>query len=353
MLITPFYGQILILVLLAVCCLRTYFVENTRLDALALFAPLTLVITILQILNWGLNISEVVLLILTIIVFITNYRSFIRFCNHLYVDTYSLAFVISSSISLVLIVVAGIFLTLNRPIPLDAEKYQVKISSTYYSANSDGTYTESTDVFDDKSLKLTVYEPSLDNKNRESDIILFMVPDKRAPKMAYEPYLILMAKTGYKIYFGEFGFTTVDDYARLKSHTILRRNLIHDSRQYDNPVEYFLKNSKYFYAYAHEYEVLTNIADKKEAHLKKFAVVGDGICALSFARIQNPARPVYAGISLNTIPEYKTAGYGFIEQMDPLYAKFRFGLKQDRTNHVPSYAAMITKNALEAVNDIK
>lgn len=348
MLITPFFGEVLILTMMAVCCLRTYFIKKTRLDALSTFAPLALVISLLQIVSWGFNFCEILLLLISLIVFIVNYRSFVKFCNHLYVDTYSTPFIVFSSISLALIIFAAVVFTMNIPRPLSPKKYQVKIESTYFSKQSDGTYKVSDDIFVDKSLKLTVYSPSEENTNEKKDTVILFVPDKRAAALAYEPYLVLLARSGYKIYCGNFNFSTVEGTNKYLPDAVSRRNLIHNVRKANSDSEYFDANQKYYKAYAREFEILSKIADDNESVLKKFVAVGDGASGSCFDKIVNPSRNIVAAFSLTTVDEYKTSGYGFIQQTDPLYAAMRYGIKQDKTNFVPSYAVMKTRNVIEA-----
>lgn len=348
MLITPFFGEILILSVLAICCLRTYFITNTRRDSLALFAPFAVLLNVLQIINWGFNISEILILIITIIVAGTNWRSFIRFCNHLYVDEYSTPFIVSSSISLVLIIFMGVVLHINYPRLISPSKYQVTVETTYYNKGSDVNYSLNTELFGDKSLKLTVYSPE-ETKAAETDKIVLFVPDKRASTIAYQPYLVLLAKQGYKIYCGEFGFSTLTNSSGFRFDPGLRFKLIHQTKKAENEAEFFEHNPKYYLAYAKEFEILSKIADKLEDSSKKFVLVGDASSGRCFNRITNPARPISAAFNLSSVSDYKTSGFGFIEYTDPLYAKLRFGVRGNRTYFVPSYAATLTKNVIEAV----
>ncbi|MCQ2600143.1 MAG: hypothetical protein MJ184_02130 [Treponema sp.] len=353
MLITPFFGEVLILTMMAVCCLRTYFIKKTRLDAITTFAPLAFVISILQIISWGFNFCEILLFLISLIVFIVNYRSFIRFCNHLYVDTYSTSFIVFSSISLALIIFAAVVFTLYMPQPLSPKKYQVTVTSTYFSKQKDGSYKEADDLFIDKSLKLTVYSPSLENTDKTKNTVVLFVPDKRAGALAYEPYLVLLAKSGYKVYCGNFDFSTVEGNLKFLPTAVSRRNLIHNVRREDSDKKYFDANPQFYDAYAREFEILIKIADAIEPKSRYFAIVCDGVAENCFYKIKNPARPIAASFDLAKVSEYKTSGYGFIQQTDPLYAAMRYGLKKDKIYFVPSYAVMKTKNAIEGSNDIE
>lgn len=347
MLITPFFGEVLILTMMAVCCLRTYFIKKTRLDAITTFAPLAFVISILQIISWGFNFCEILLFLVSLIVFIVNYRSFIRFCNHLYVDTYSTPFIVFSSISLALIIFATVICIIYMPQPLSPKKYQVTVTSTYLSKQKDGSYKESDDLFADKSLKLTVYSPSSENADKTINSVVLFVPDKRAAALAYEPYLVLLAKSGYKVYCGNFNFSTVEGNLKFLPTSVSRRNLIHNVRKEASDKKYFDANPQFSDAYAKEFEILIKIADAIEPKSKYFAVVCDG-ASDCFYKIKNPARPISASFDFARVSEYKTSGYGFIQQTDPLYAAIRYGLRKDKTYFIPSYLVTKTKDAIEA-----
>ncbi len=349
---TPFFGQMLVLAILAVTCLRVYFISKTRIDSLVLFAPLAFFITILQIFANGLTIASWLVLCLSFIVFFINWRGVIRFCNHLFVDTYSIAFLISSSFCLVFTIFLAVVLILNIPVTLNPKKYAVQKDKINFYKSDYGEFTkEAEHPFKNPDVIITTYSPDSKQKNYENDFVILFTPDKRAPKDAYEPYFILLAKAGFKVYAADFGFGTITSAEKVKIEPLLYQNLVFKSRK--NSKTFFSQNTQYKTAYEKEYEMLSKIADNEEAHLKKFIIVGDGITAESFGQIKNPARTIYACISLNQIGEYKTSGFGFIEQSDPLLANIFFGLKKDKKCFVPSYAVLKTKQIIGALDDIK
>lgn len=348
MLITPLYGEVLILFILIVCCLRTYFIKTTRLDSLASFSVLALGLSIVQILNWGFNLCELIVFVVSAVVFIVNYRSFVRFCNHLYIDSYTKFFITASSIALALVVFSTVILFCNAPYILSPKKYHVSVESFSYAKQDDGTYKESSDLFGDKRLKLSIYSPDRENPNKNDTVILF-VPDKRAGLLAYEPYFVLLAKSGYKVYCGRFDFSTVNDSKSVKINSFLQRKLIQEVRKENSEKKYFSEHPEYYNAYAKEFEVLSSIADERESVLKKFVIAGDGASGDCFNRITNPARKIYKCFSLSSVDEYKTSGFGFIQQTDPLSARMLYGLKPDRNSFIPSYSVMKTKQAFEDI----
>ncbi|MGN0739835.1 MAG: hypothetical protein ACI4LX_06655 [Treponema sp.] len=347
---TAFYGEILILLLIIVICSRVFFIKHTRIDSIVLFAPLVLVLAILQIFAWGLNISELIIFYFSFFIFFINWRGFLRFCNRLYVDTYSSLFIVFSAISLISAIGLIVFFCIFSPLHLNAEKYQVNVGKKFFTKNPYAEYVEAPETAAKKDLKLTVYSPDIKQEREEQNEIILFVPDKRAARLSYEPYLILLAKYGYTVYKADFGFADVQPEQKINLHFLKQHKMT--KTYFKNPEKFYDEYSSYEDIYAREYEILSAIADKTEPHTKQFVIVADGLAEKSLYKIKNPARQIELCFLMSSIPEYKTSGFGFIEQADPVTAKLKFNLKKDRTFFVPSYMAMKTKTAIEAKNDI-
>lgn len=350
MFITAFYGEILILLLIIIICSRVFFIKHTRIDAIVLFAPFVFILAILQIFAWGLNIAEQVVFYFSLFIFFINWRGFLRFCNRLYVDTYSRVFIVFSAVSLVFAIGLIVFLCIFSPLHLTAEKYQVTVETKFFTKNSVSEYIEVPENSIKKDFKLTVYSPDRKQTREEKNEILLFVPDKRAARLSYEPYLILLAKYGYTVYKADFGFADVQHEQKINLNFLKQRKMT--KTYFKSPEKFYEKYSYYEELYAKEYELLSDIVDKIEPHIKQFVILADGLAEKSFDKIKNLARPIELYFFMSSIPEYKTSGFGFIEQTDPVTAKLKFNLKKDRTFFVPSYMAMKTKMAIEAQNDI-
>lgn len=345
MIITPIYGELLILAMLAICCLRIYFIKEPRLDALALFSPFALLISILQILSWGINLNELIVFALSFIVSFTNYRALFRFLNHLYVDSYSKAFIISSSIMLCAILFFTVVLLIYIPRPLNPEKNQVKVETTYYSKDKNGIYAEPTSLFCKKNLKLTIYSPL--ELNQEKDTVVLFIPDKRAGEDAYQPYLVLLAQNGYKVYYGDFDFSNIQTISKFTPKFISRVNLIRAVNNSPSESQFFNLHLEYQNAYAKEFEVLSQIANKKEPLIKKFIIAGDASSIRCFYDIKNSPRTIKTFYDLSKTAGYTTQGLGFLEYSAPLYAKLFYQIESNYTYAVPSEAVTKTKQKIE------
>lgn len=341
---TPFFGEMMILGLLFIICARVFFIRKTRIDSIVVFSPITFIFLALQILAWNLGYAEIILTILVCIVVFINHRAFLRFCNHLFVDSYSLLFFITSFILLVLITLSGILFFRFRPVQLDAKKYKVLKQVEYFSGDFSEGFSKSDNLNAKKNLKLITYSPDKKASGKDSDAVILFVPDKRADLFDYDSYLTLLAKEGFTVYAGEFGFSTVQQ-KKFSVDFIRKKYLINLSLK--DKVKYAAVTKEFPDTYAHEFETLCKIADEREAKVKKFFVCADGTVTGGFPRLQNTARFIYGGISLNSIPEYKTSGFGFIEQSDPLFAKIKFNLNREQFAFTASYCVLKTKNAVQ------
>lgn len=346
MLMTPFYGELLILILIVIICSRVFLTEHTKIDSIVLFAPLAFALSVLQIVSWGLNIAEVILFYFSFFVFFINWRGLIRFCNRLYIDTYSPLFITSSSICLIAAVLLGVLFSLYAPLRLNPQNYSVAVEQTFFTEISGGEYIEATDISQKKNVKLTVYSPDRKKTKLDKDDVILFIPDKRTAPLAYDPYLILLAKYGYTIYKADFGFSKVPRDVKRMIPVLEQQRMIKKSLK--NPGAFDKDYAPYENVYAEEFEILSRIADKKEAHIKRFVIAGDGLVEKSFGKIKNPARPIHHSFPLSSVSEYKTNGFGFIQQTNPMTAKLHFDLERDKTFFAPSYSALKTKDSIEA-----
>lgn len=344
----PLYAQLLILFLIAISSARVFFINKTRLDSLVLFIPLSVFLLLIESFAWGYGISEIILTNLVFFAILVNYKSFFRFCNHLLVDTYSIVFTIFSTLLLILTIVTTLFFIINKPIYFNDSKLQIKSETKYLSGTFNTGFSESDELFQTKNLALTIYTPNQNQHNYQNDYTVLFVPDKRAKFSAYEPLLKLLAKSGFKVYAGDFGFSTIPDTNIFIPDFIKQNSLIAKSKK--DGVKYFTSDENNFYldVYAKEYEVLSQIANQSEPVSKKIIIVADEGPALCATRIKNQARQIVMFHNIALISEYKTPGFGFVQQSDPILAKIKYKLDRDITGYTPSYVVMKIKSAINA-----
>lgn len=344
----PLYSQLLILAILAISSMRVFYFRQTGSDSFVLLIPFALVVLFFESIAWGYSVNEIILTNLIIIAAIINYKSFFRLINRLKVDSYSLSFTLVSLCYLLIIVATAILFTVCKPVYLNADKLQIKTETVYLSGTLQNGFSESDDFFQSKNLCLTVYTPDSNKGNYQNDYAVIFIPDKRAHFSAYDPFLKLLAKSGFKVYAGDFGFSTVPSKSKINIDFVRQHSLNLKSKKLD--VEYFNlpENNYYLDVYAKEYEIISQIADKKEPVTKKFIIIADAGPALAASRIKNTPRPIVMLHNISLIPEYQTPGFGFVQQADPLLASFRFHLSRDKKGYYPGYVVMKIKNAIKS-----
>ena len=121
--LTPWTGEILALGMLFVLNARVFWTRRTRIDALSLLGPFSVLTITLSAFAWGLRSANIAILALSLVCAVINYRSLVRFSQQLFVDSYSLKFFITS----VILLIATIFLLFievsGRPVRLQTRRY--------------------------------------------------------------------------------------------------------------------------------------------------------------------------------------------------------------------------------------
>ena len=85
-----FYGELLVIILLLVANGRILFIKNAKKDSLVMLSPFAFLLSIIQILNWGVDIVTLLTLVLSILVLLSNFHALFRYSERLYIDHYSI-----------------------------------------------------------------------------------------------------------------------------------------------------------------------------------------------------------------------------------------------------------------------
>ena len=179
---------------------RVFWTRRTRIDALSLLGPFSVLTIILSAFAWGLRSANIAIMALSIVCAVINYRSLVRFSQQLFVDSYSLKFFITS----VILLIATIFLLFveisGRPVRLQTRRYNVDVQREFFSAPIGDEFLElkkSERVQDKRNLTLYTFYNS--NPSVQQDAVLVFVPDVLAEALSYEPYFILLARRGWTV----------------------------------------------------------------------------------------------------------------------------------------------------------
>ncbi len=319
-----FISYLLALFLQFACCVRILFTKNSRIDSIVVLTPVAFIISILNFYIWGANYFSCFFMVFSFLVLLTNGRSLFRLAARLYIDRYSPLFVISTVLEMLIIIFSIAVLIFFFPVRINSKTFNV---------------TETKQSYPDKNnLSLSeafVYTLQGESPREDYPVIVFSGTETSS-FCDYEPFLLFLAQKGCTIVYADV-FKRDDQPFNWKEMRIFKKDraIIQalTQKQEPQPVEDQLKNNIY------AYQLVMNMAAEKFGPDRKVFFIFDVLDYDSICRITDLSGEKFSGFySLNRIPEYKTPGFGFIEQSNVVLAK-RFGLTRDKSLFIPRYCS--------------
>ena len=347
-----FYGELLVFILLFLTNVRVFFVHHVKRDPLVMLAPFTFLIAILQIFAWGVDAFTFFGLVLAIFVLLSNFHALFRYMEALFVDHYSplmKTWAIFTSLLSILAITSTVYYA-----PVEKKNFDLGITETQllYKGSFRSGF-EKAEPFSKKNLILTKFSP-FDNTNNHSDLIVLLMPDKRADTINYKPYLQELAVNGITVYSADF-YTDDGQWLHAAGDAKILRRLAMACHSVLNNQWFMGQREYYTYNISQEYNALIPLLEEINATENgtansKFFLITDVMATTAASDFQKKAPEKIAGIlQLDSIEDYKTAGYGLVEQTDPLLAGV-LGTKRDSSYKTPKALAKAT---VEALNDLK
>ena len=357
-----FYGELLVFALLFITNLRVFFVHHVRRDPLVVLAPFTFTVAILQIFAWGIDAFTFLGLFIALLVLLSNFHAIFRYLERLYIDHYSPLMKVWAVFTIIISAAALAATVYFAPVETQDAKLGVSETKTYYKGNFRGGF-EKAGAFTSKNLILTEYSrnsiPSekgsaIPHLNIPDNVIIVLMPDKRADTEHYVPYLQQLAARGIKVYSADFYADDGKWVHSVGDIKILRRLVLATHSLVNN--QWFMGQREYYtYNITQEYNALLPLLEEKAKaenpdRSYRFFLITDvmGNTAASDYQKKNPEQ--IAGIlNLDSFADYKTAGYGCVEQTDPVLA-LALGTSRDRSLKLPK---LLAQKTVEALHDIK
>ena len=349
-----FYGELLVFVLLFITNLRVFFVHHVRRDPLVVLAPFTFIVAILQILAWGIDVFTVLGLLIALFVLLSNFHALFRYVERLYIDHYSGLMKVWAVFTIMISAIALAGTIYFAPIEQNSRSMGVAEKITHYKG-SFRTGFEEAGPFDSKTMSLYEFSPDTSKTSEEPEthaetegLIILLTPDKRGDTEHYKPYLQELAGRGLTICSADF---FADDGQWLHSFAdkkILRRLvMVIQSRM--NLKAFEAQREYYSYNVSQEYEVLIPMLRERYGADKKILLISDFMADIAADDFMKKNPDLVAGVlKLSSINMYKSAGYGCIEQTDPLLA-LTMGLSRDMSRATPKLLADETEEMLKQV----
>jgi hypothetical protein len=343
-------GEMLVVFLLVINSSRIFFLKYERVDTLAVLAPLAVIVALLQIAAWNADFISILLLAVSFLAFLTNIHSLARSASKLYVDHYSPVFILFSVVILVCSLLTGVLIIKFAPVnskPSDygAAEKKVRLTGSFREGFSEAGYSDRTDAL------LSLYSPenSVSAAGQSDGSVVIVGCDKRGDAAAYRPYMILLAGKGYTVVTCDFyakdgrWFNTAADWRIVRRFAMLV-SYLKDKEQFARQKDF------YTFSMVREYKAVMDYIDRNSGGGGKFFIVSDGMTDTAAADVMKQSGGRVQGIfALDSIAEYKTAGFGFIEQTDPFAASY-FGLRRDKTLFIPRYMVLKSTNAMKKEN---
>lgn len=323
------YSELLITALLFLCNIRTFFAKESKPDSLAILAPLSLLLSTINLFAFGFSILNIYLVLLAVLVLLSNFHALLRYSARLYVDHYSPLMTIWAVLTSLLCIPAFYCAIFFHPVEKPSSFFQIEETLMVYNGTFANGFTQAQN-FKKGDVFITKYMPAKDITGEketlipliESPVILF-VPDKRADTVHYKPYLQLLAQKGYRVYSADF-YTNDGRWLRniFDSKTIRRFAMVFDSLSrthlFNAQLEYYSFCSK------KEINALLSLIDEDlGSENTKIFLITDWMGKIAASDLINEKPDRFQGtLNLEDIDEYTTKGYGLISLTDPLLAKY-------------------------------
>lgn len=328
----PVLGEWLILFMLILNCSRIFFLKYGKIDCLTILSPISVIFAVFQIFAWGADFYSVILLVICVFAFFTNFRAFLRFISGLYVDHYSVAFKIGAFFVLIFTFAEAAMLVYFRPVLFKA----IDFGATQERIRLTGDFTNGfrkSFPFEKSEAEICVISPEK-SKNRKNQSFIIM-PDKSANLLDYKPLAYKLAESGYPVYIGEFFARDVKwchnifDVKYFRKADLIFEKL-YKSKEFNNQKEFFtfnmLKECDAMLNFVQENEKSQQNDEKSEPYL---VIIGDWMSEIAVPEIAAKKSDVVLGTEILTgYEEYTTPGYGFIRVTNPTIAS-KYDLQRD------------------------
>lgn len=349
-----FLSQLLVLILAFLSEIRIFFLKNPRIDCFAAFSPIAFIISIINFSCFDVSFLNILIFLISFLCFLTNFRAVLRLRSKLIVDHYGRAFLVSTVFELVLISILLVFLILCRPVRLIAKSFNVEKSEFLLSGSTADKIQIKTNFFDGQKTtgNFYVFKPKTDENDKISmeiyseNPILIFAGSAAGPALNYEPYFLFLAQKGFTVFAADFYtrdtkiFESVlpeGFFQKFSDSKFLRYFCAKILKIFDEEKFNALKSKENSFA-EKKYNSIAKIARDFFKNENQIFYIFDGIDFDTIFSIASKDNSAPAFFALNRIDEYKTSGFGFIEQTDPVFAS-KFGLKRDSSFFIPRYAA--------------
>lgn len=328
-------AELLVLGLLLLGSSRFLFVSHTRKDSLAVVPLVGFMISIFNMVVFGISTKEIIIVAFSFWTTIWNFRSILRLLSDVVVDHYDFKLVIISSINALACGFLIFAVVSYLPASANASKMGVTEKISILHGDFENGFSEIKEPFKVTNAKTWNFEGTVVNPMGRT--IVVFVPPKTANVEIYRIFLQKLAKNGYSVYAGDFftgegnwfnGFLDMP-FARRFAFTV---TFLNDEKKFR---EIYGANKSVLIK---EYASLLKQADPKEGEMVFLLAENDVAEAMKAVHELNPDL-IKGTFDLTFIEGHPSKGLGPIENTDPVLAR-HLGLEKDRSGYISSHLAM-------------
>ena len=347
-------SELLVLFMLAVSSSRVLYLRQARIDALASLPQIAFLISLLNIYIWGFSPLEIWIAIVAFYAFVLNVPAALKVWSYLYVDYYHPAFRVFSLFAFFLSIATMAVALIFAPVLVQTDG--IRVTEYKYAGKFSTGFSHSASKYERADAILTVFSPEkqddsvafrVDNGDEVRGTfalgkpILIFLGDKRASVKMYRPYLEKLAQDGYTVIAGEFFASDMKWISGVPDTPHFRRfavNLADLNGSWDVQA----KKGNFSGRYVKEFTMLLYLAGEFNGERKPFFLIGDEMASDALSLAAGMYSDAISGFFDMTSVAAYPAGYGFIEQTDPLLA-FLHGRKRERELTLPHLLAARTE----------
>ena len=343
-------GEILILILMICSNGRVLFTRKSRLDSLVMLAPLSFLLSSLMLFAFPVDLWSLLIFLGSILLLLSNFHALFRYSSRLIVDHYSLLMKAWAGLTIFFSLAVLLLTLIFRPVNFPERKSGV-LQNQIFLTGTFGTGFSKAERFSRSPACISEFTSPASGEQ----VIVFF-PDKRGDTYYYKPFLQALAQKGFTVYSGDF-YAKDCRWLHSGSDSRLFRRLSSVCRSLLDPHMYESQREFYTFNFSKELEAMTGLVPKLFGHTGKVFIVTDST-GITAARdfYENHKEEISGLFDISSVPEYSTSGYGFVQQTDPLLARF-LGTKRDRkmeavTACVEQTAKAFASSGTETENEI-
>lgn len=367
-----FLAQMLVLLLCILSGIRIFFIKNPRIDCFAVPAPVAFFVSLFIYFAYGFSPVTLMVSFVALIFALTNIRSVFRLSSKLVIDRYSVTFIISTIIEMILALLVGAFLVYFSPVRIKTEKLGVTKTVKNLTGNTVSNFKICEDFIKNRNINITgflnIYEPAAktvqpvqaeelaeesviieENASEKEKPLILFVANAFGTVQDYEPYLIFLSQSGYTVLGADFYSPDMPIFESRKDSRLLRKFYVlkeyYDSKK--NKTDTFKSiEEKNFANKINGYKQLIQLSKTLYGDRKIYLVFDQVDYDTIFSLMEIDKDRSAGFFSMNRVYEYETAGFGFMNQTNPIYA-YLIGRKRDKSLLIPKYVATKTIKDLE------